>query len=218
MQDGKDSKDWVAIAVLVPGRTRNQCKGRWHNFLKHGIDRTPGHACKWTEDESAKLKDAVHRHGGKDWIAIAALIPGRTKLQCTNKWHDTLKRSIKLTPERTDVWTTGEDSKLKDIVHTDGDTDSIAITALIPGRTKIQCSNRWHDTLQHSPISKTSDRTLTWSTCEDSKLKDAVHMHSDAVHMHSDWAAIAALLPRRSEVQCWCRWHDFLKHSIDQIR
>jgi hypothetical protein len=218
IQDGKDSKDWVAIAVLVPGRTRNQCRSRWHNSLKHGIDRTNRRARKWTADESAKLKGAVHRHGCKDWITIAALIPGRTKNQCRGRWHTSLKRSIKLPAERTDAWTTSKDSKLKDIVHTHGDMDSIAITALIPGRTKIQCSNRWHDTLKHSPISKTPERTVTWSTCEDSKLKDAVYMHSDAVHMHSDWAAIAALLPRRSEVQCWCRWHDFLKHSIDQVR
>jgi hypothetical protein len=30
----------------------------------------------WSEDKDIKLKDAVQRHGGKDWGAIAALVPG----------------------------------------------------------------------------------------------------------------------------------------------
>jgi hypothetical protein len=34
---------------------------------------------KWAEDEDIKLKDAVETHGGNNWGAIAALVPGRTK-------------------------------------------------------------------------------------------------------------------------------------------
>jgi hypothetical protein len=33
------------------------------------------------EDEESKLKGAVGTHGDKDWVAISALVPGRTRKQ-----------------------------------------------------------------------------------------------------------------------------------------
>jgi hypothetical protein len=47
----------------------------------------------WTEDEDSKLKIAVQTHGGKDWAAIAALVPSRTKIQCHDRWHNALDPS-----------------------------------------------------------------------------------------------------------------------------
>ncbi len=54
------------------------------------IDPTTARAGRFTPDEDNKLKDAVQRHGGKDWDAIAALVPGRTRKQCSSRWHDAL--------------------------------------------------------------------------------------------------------------------------------
>lgn len=48
----------------------------------------------WTTDESNKLKYAVQKHGGRKWGATAALFPGRTQLQCYNRWNDFLDPSI----------------------------------------------------------------------------------------------------------------------------
>jgi hypothetical protein len=75
--------DWVTVAALVPGRTTSQCKHRWRDVLNPSIDRKPpGRSGTWIEDEDSKLKDAVQMHGGKNWGAISALVPGRTKNQC----------------------------------------------------------------------------------------------------------------------------------------
>jgi hypothetical protein len=52
------------------------------------IDLANGRTGKWTEDEVLKLKNAVQTHGGQNWGAIAALVPGRTKVQCHNRWKD----------------------------------------------------------------------------------------------------------------------------------
>jgi hypothetical protein len=41
-----------------------------------------------SEDEVTKLKDAVQRHGDKDWTAVAALVPGRPKKKCYAKWKN----------------------------------------------------------------------------------------------------------------------------------
>jgi hypothetical protein len=62
-------------------------------------------------DEDSKLKDAVQIHGGKKGDAISALVPGRTRLQCRSRWHDTLIPNIALAARRTGKWAEEEDSK-----------------------------------------------------------------------------------------------------------
>jgi hypothetical protein len=59
-------KDWAAIAVLIPGRTRSQYLTRWHHALNPTINRANERTGEWVEDEDSKLKDAVQTHGGKD--------------------------------------------------------------------------------------------------------------------------------------------------------
>jgi myb proto-oncogene protein len=72
--------------VLVPGRSNSQCRQRWCDSLDPGIYRS-----KWTEEEMAKLTNAVKKHGGNDWIRVALLVPGRTHKQCHSRWVTNLK-------------------------------------------------------------------------------------------------------------------------------
>jgi uncharacterized protein (DUF2237 family) len=137
-------KNWAKITPLVPGRTKIQCKSRWKDVLDPSIDRANKRTGKWEEDEDSKLKDAAKTHGDKNWAAIAALVPGRTKVQCLSRWYDALDPSIDQANGLTGKWTAVEDSKLKDAVQKHGGRDWGAISALIPGRTKIQCLSRWH--------------------------------------------------------------------------
>jgi hypothetical protein len=198
---GKEYKtDWVAVAALVPGRTNKQCNTRWHDALISNMDTTMARTRKWRADEDSKLKDAVQMHGGKDWGAIAALVSGRTKHQCNNRWREFLDPNIDRANGRTGKWTEDEDSKLKDAVQTRGGKNWGAIAALVPGRTNRQCSCRWHDVLDHS-IDRENGRTGKWSEDEDNKLKDAVKTHGG-----KDWGLIAALVPGRMRLQCKNRW------------
>jgi hypothetical protein len=73
------SIDWVAVAALGQGRTQIQYHNRWNRALDSNIDPATG---KWIEDKDKKLKDAVGPHGTKNWKKLAALVPGRTKIQC----------------------------------------------------------------------------------------------------------------------------------------
>jgi hypothetical protein len=86
-------KDWGVISGLVPGRTRTQCWCRWKDALDASIKRTNGRTGKWAEDEDCKLKDAVQTHGDDDWVAVAALVSGRTRNQCRGRWKDVLDPS-----------------------------------------------------------------------------------------------------------------------------
>jgi hypothetical protein len=83
MKWGKEYRtNWAAVAVLVPSRTTIQCRNRWNNALDPSIDRANERKGKWTACEDSELKDAVQTHGGKNWETIAALVPGRTTIQC----------------------------------------------------------------------------------------------------------------------------------------
>jgi hypothetical protein len=71
----------VIVTALVPVRTRRQCKRRWHDFWKHSIDRAT--ALSNYEDSRQRhdaVMDLLQMHTGKDWwVAIAALVSGRTQ-------------------------------------------------------------------------------------------------------------------------------------------
>jgi myb proto-oncogene protein len=118
--------------------------------LNPSITLTAGRTGIWTIDEDIKLKDAVQTHGGKNWDAIAALVPGRTRTQCRSRWVDILDPNIDRTTGRTGTWSEDEDVKLNDAVQTHGGKNWAAITALVPGRSKSQCRHRWYDALNAS--------------------------------------------------------------------
>jgi hypothetical protein len=203
---GKERRvDWIAIAALVPGRTRTQCRYRWV-VLDPSIDRANGRAGKWKEDEDTKLKDAVETHGDKDWVAVAAMIPGRTRIQCYKRWLDALNPNIEQSNGCTGrtKWKADEDSKLTDAVKMHGDKDWVKVAALIPGRTRKSCWKRWTAYLDPSIDRRATERTGKsgkWTGDEIIQLEVAIQMHGG-----KNWGAIAALVPGRGEAQCWGRW------------
>jgi hypothetical protein len=193
--------DWVAIAALVPGRTKRQCYSRWNNAsLDPSIALTARRKGSWTKDEDLKLKNSVQMHGDKDWVAIAALVPGRTKRQCWSRWKGFLSPRDTLTVGRNISWTADEDKKLNGAVRAHGAKNWEAIGAMVPSRTRKQCRDRWRNSLDPSS-GAVSGRTGSWTKEEDLKLKHSVQMHGG-----KDWAAISALVPGRTNRQCWNRW------------
>jgi hypothetical protein len=204
-----DGKDWAAITALVPGRTIIQCGNRWHVSLKHSVDGATRRTGTWTEEENNMLKDLVFTHGDNNWDEIAPLVSGRTIGQCRDRWSDSLKHSINPTTGCFGLWTEDEDINLKDALHTHGDNNWDRIATLVQGRTKRQCRDRWNNSLKHSIEGATGCFGL-WTDEEDSKLRESVQMHNG-----KNWAAITALVPGRTKIQCRNRWHVSLKHSVD---
>jgi hypothetical protein len=136
--------NWEAIATLGSGRTSTQCRNRWNDVLDPNIDRGSGRKGKWTAVEDIMLQDAVQMHGGKNWEIIAALVPDRTKIQCRSRWCTILDTKIDPTTARAGRWTADETKKLKDAVLMHGCKDWAVIVALVPGRTRNQCSSKWN--------------------------------------------------------------------------
>jgi hypothetical protein len=80
---------------------------------------------------------------GKDWVAVAAMVPGRTNDQCRNRWFTSLDPIDGNTCKpRRGGWKAEEDVKLKEAVMKHG-KEWFAVGKLAPGRKNEQCRYRW---------------------------------------------------------------------------
>jgi hypothetical protein len=185
----KHGKDWLAVAAMVPGRTNTLCRQRWATNLDPNIiNRTCG---KWAAKEDAKLIEGVQKYGNNNWLAVTAIVPGRTKSQCRQRWANFVDPSIDRTLGK---WATEEDAKLIDAVKKCG-KDWLAVAALVPGRNNEQCCHRWV-AVRLATIEGKSSTTGKWTREEDAKLIEAV------AKCGKDWVAVAALVPGRTRLQC----------------
>jgi hypothetical protein len=139
----RHGKSWGPIAALVPGRTNRQCRSRWLRQL----DPANNNKGEWTREEDLMLIRAVGMLG-KDFIKVAALVPGRTNERCRDRWVRNLDFSIGQELEK-GAWTPEEDAKLIDAVQRFGQ-NWVPVANLVYTRTNSQCRQRWLDNLVHS--------------------------------------------------------------------
>jgi hypothetical protein len=141
----KHSNHWVAVAKLVPDRTSVQCRQRWVDTLDPASGKKAG---PWTPEEDAELTKAVKKYG-KHWVAVAAMAPDRTDQQCRQRWTFTLDPAGENKGKPRRGWTAEEAAKLTKAVEKHG-KDWAAVALLVPGRTSVQCSRRWFNTLKRA--------------------------------------------------------------------
>jgi hypothetical protein len=128
----------------------------------------------WTAEEDAELTTAVAKTKKKlwgknhvmDWVSVAALVTGRTAIQCERRWHvpgrgniqcqhswkNYLRPSMALRPGRKGGWKEEEDLKLMNSVQMHGNKDWVRMAELVPSRSKNQCYYRWRNVLYPSVI------------------------------------------------------------------
>lgn len=94
--------------------------------------------CLWTSEEDKKLQDAIHKFGNKDWASIANTIPGRTRVQCCQRWERTLNPAISREP-----WKAEEDKKLEECVKKNGEHLWRKTACELGNRSDVQCRYRW---------------------------------------------------------------------------
>jgi hypothetical protein len=143
-------------------------------MLNTNIDPTMAQAGR-TADEFKKIKDAQLTHGCKDWASIVALVPGRTRNQCSSRWHSVLDPSID-----------GANGL------TGKGVEPVTVT---------------------QPNAGLARATGSWTLQEDAKLTSAVtnsQKRKYGKEYKTNWEAVAALVPGRTNMQCWSRWNDFL--------
>ncbi|CAO3629443.1 unnamed protein product [Cunninghamella echinulata] len=135
-------KSWQQIASIVGGRSGQQCLHRWLKTINPAIRRS-----KWTEEEDNALRGAVEVYGIGNWASVQRYIPGRTDMQCRERWMNCLDPNI-IRGEFTEE----EKQKLKDLVERHGKRWSY-LTQFFPGRTDNNLLRRWKS-LQKPPGKK----------------------------------------------------------------
>ena len=86
--DGKQLIVWRDISTAIGTRNANQCRERWVNHLRPGINRGD-----WTKEEDDTIQ-RLQKELGNAWTAIASKLNGRTDIDTKNRWHK-LQRIIK---------------------------------------------------------------------------------------------------------------------------
>lgn len=87
---------WATIARHVPGRTDQQCMGRWKRHLDPSIKRD-----KWSVQEDINLC-ALYLKYDNAWSSISRALDGRTPQQCRTRWHN-LKTSSFMTRHQNEI-------------------------------------------------------------------------------------------------------------------
>jgi hypothetical protein len=102
-------------------------------------------------------------------------------------------------------WTADEDERLVSAVQHHGLDNWPLIASIVGGgRTRAQCTQRWHRGVDPKLLK------CNWSREEERKLLDSVAVHGEAA-----WTRVAADLGNRSDVQCRFRYRFLCKKVKD---
>lgn len=124
----------------------------------------PSPSRKWTPEEDAELTKAV-----KYFVAVAALVHGRTKGQCQARWdRNCSPRAVAAPAHVKGKWTPEEDAKLIEAVQKLGNK-GVPVAALVHGRSSIQCRTHWKHNfeLAFEKIQKTAAQSIGRCKLED---------------------------------------------------
>ncbi|KAJ5070560.1 snRNA-activating protein complex subunit 4 [Anaeramoeba ignava] len=86
----KFPKRWTKIAEFIPNRNAQQCLHRYGKRISPTIKKKQ----KWTFEEDSKLVLAMKIYG-KNWALITKHLPGRSDLQCRERFTLVLNPTIK---------------------------------------------------------------------------------------------------------------------------
>ncbi|GAM19922.1 hypothetical protein SAMD00019534_030970 [Acytostelium subglobosum LB1] len=140
--NGMGERSWQRIAEALDGRTGHQCLHRWQKTLDPTIKRG-----RWSDEEDDQLRKAVELYGRGNWILIKNHVPGRTDMQCRERWCNVMDPVVTRAP-----WTDEEDAKLKTIVDRLGMGKWAQVAKEMVCRTDNQCWRRWKTLNSKSPL------------------------------------------------------------------
>jgi hypothetical protein len=106
----------------------------------------------WHPQEDALLRSAVNRFGAGQWDFIAAVIPGRSALQCRERWNFRIGPGLNKMPF--EQW---EDALIIRERERYGNHWTL-ISSHLPGRTSCAVKNRWYSVLRKHYRSGTPER------------------------------------------------------------
>ncbi|CAI4233054.1 unnamed protein product [Auanema sp. JU1783] len=128
---------WDKVTYNMRGRHRQQVRTRYLRTL----DKTVKHG-RWTDPEDLLLMCAVSKYGAKDWHKIAKSVPGRTDVQCRDRWITGLDKR-----NACKEWTLEDDEKLLYSVSVFGRGHWVKCSQILKNRLPDQCRYRFQTLL-----------------------------------------------------------------------
>jgi hypothetical protein len=178
--------NWVEIGERLnrpPAQCYKRCYANIHPVLVP-ID--------FSEEDDARLKEAVETHGDSNWMFVAAdLNTGHTERQCMNRWTKTLKPGI-----QSGKWNPVLDAKLKAAVAILGDKNWSYVSKFVDGRTDRKCRERYSEYLREG-----LKRSTEWTASEDEQLVETVRRHGVG-----KWSKISSEIDARTDQMCRYRF------------
>lgn len=182
---------WEHIAnKLGTNRTISQCFSHYMAYKNNQEARS----LKWTDEEDKKLADAVKIFGNCNWQQVAATLKGRTGQQCLHRWEKSINPAIKRTR-----WTDEESVLLKRAVQLYGAGNWKKVQLLLPGRTDMQCRERWINVIEAKNSKLTEE--------EVQKLVELVKQ------VGGKWSYIAGFFPGRTDNFILRQYRNYLKRD-----
>ncbi|KAG2176340.1 hypothetical protein INT43_005574 [Umbelopsis isabellina] len=177
--------NWEKIAIaLHTDRTVSQCFSHYQSQANRQQAKK-----KWTKSEDRVLTQAVKQLGPRNWQQVAHMLGDRTGGQCLQRWTKALDPAI-----RRSRWSAEEDEVLKNAVEVYGLGNWTKVQQHIPGRTDMQCRERWVNildpALDHSKLNAE----------ELEKLQDLVKEHGPK------WSVLVQYFPGRTDNQLLRAW------------
>jgi Myb-like DNA-binding domain len=221
MVEEQEGHDWQAISdalyalnkagtradkcrALKPRRSPAACLRRYQTVLRDAEQRFGGQR-PWTAEEDERLKALLVQHGYGSWSVIG---------QALNRNGHQIQHRAKrmLVPgKKKGRWDAAEDEVLLSAVATFGVGAWARVAAGVPGRTDVQCRERYVNCLAPG-LDKTP-----WRDEEDDLLRSTV-----AELRGSDgkvpWAKVALKCDPRTDYQCACRWEQLHKRGSTSKR
>jgi hypothetical protein len=107
----------VALAKLgTSAPASSSSKQEPDESMRDGAGGTGNRASSvWSTEEDENLRSAVQAHSGKNWKAIAAVVPSKTSIQCLHRWRKVLDPQLVK-----GAWTAEEDNMIRELVGQNG--------------------------------------------------------------------------------------------------
>ncbi|KAF4517530.1 hypothetical protein B566_EDAN005093 [Ephemera danica] len=176
---------YIASEYFEDRHDEYECRGMWHNLLSPTVSQST-----WSEKETQCLLEIATMFNFQDWDNIAIqLNTNRTAFQCFQQFQKTLNKSRH-------EWSNAEDKMLKHCVRRfkkDRYIPFREIATYIPGRSALQCQQRWNSMLNPAVFQG-----------KFKQVEDAIIYEARKANL--SFKQIAYMLPGRTQDQLRYRW------------